>query len=316
MEALLADNGLTEVQSMKNIAFLLENEAMFSATEYKILQSKEDNKFIPCIQLKYNGKIKLFYRTSQYQPLSEMIQTMEAHTFLTILSELIQAVIDVKENGFLNCAKVVISADKIFVDAEDKVHLLYIPVMGTAVDDAEITASLKQSILTMVNECPVGQSGAFENLRKELEAVETSLERLRQAAVVNHSVESRMMNQLLHKKNKTLEKFSSMLQREEQPAMLLKYAGNDKNLEFCIDTKEYVLGKNKDAVDGVIDFNNAVSRIHCKVSFKNKRYYVTDLKSANGTFLNGKRLLENKPEAVKSGDILRLANCEFHVLME
>lgn len=315
MEAFLANSGLTEVQSMKNIAFLLENEAVFSTTEYKILQSREDDKFIPCIQLKYNGKIKLFYMTSQYQSLSEMIQIIDALALLGVLSKLIQAVLEIKENGFLNCAKIAISADKIFVDENGKVHLLYIPIVGVSADDTEFTASLKRNILVIVDGCPAGQSGALENFKKELETSKTSLEELYQAAAANHSVESKV-NQFIQKKNKTFQKFSSMLQREEQPVMLLKYAGTEKKLEFCIETKEYVLGKNKDAVDGVIDFNNAVSRIHCKVFFKNKRYYVTDLKSANGTFLNGKRLLENKPEAVKNGDILRLANCEFHVLME
>ena len=50
-----------------------------------------------------------------------------------------------------------------------------------------------------------------------------------------------------------------------------------------------MIGKKKDAVDGWLKARS-ISRIHAKISREEDCYYLTDLNSTNGTFLNGGRL--------------------------
>jgi hypothetical protein len=51
-----------------------------------------------------------------------------------------------------------------------------------------------------------------------------------------------------------------------------------------------------------------VSRHHVQLRYKNRRFWVTDLGSTNGVFLNGERISES---ALKNGDVLSLGGLEL-----
>ena len=76
-----------------------------------------------------------------------------------------------------------------------------------------------------------------------------------------------------------------------------------------------MIGKHAD-MDGVIKFNNAVSRRHCMIEAAEGRFTITDLQSANGTFVNKQRLSSGTPAAIGEGDVIRLANTDFKVSIE
>ena len=50
--------------------------------------------------------------------------------------------------------------------------------------------------------------------------------------------------------------------------------------------------------------DNYVSRKHLELYKKGDRYFIRDLNSANGTFLNGKRIGSNVERRVKEGDTI------------
>ncbi len=56
------------------------------------------------------------------------------------------------------------------------------------------------------------------------------------------------------------------------------------------------------------DVEHAISRFHCEVARKNGQLYVTDLKSSNGTRLNGGTLRPGQPELLRKGSTITLAN--------
>ena len=56
------------------------------------------------------------------------------------------------------------------------------------------------------------------------------------------------------------------------------------------------------------DVEHAISRFHCEVARKNGQLYVTDLKSSNGTRLNGSTLRPGQPELLRKGSTITLAN--------
>ena len=85
------------------------------------------------------------------------------------------------------------------------------------------------------------------------------------------------------------------------------------DINFNIDVPEFIIGKNPAQVNGVISFNKAISRVHCKISYQNNSYFITDLGSANGTYVNKSRLAAQHPQKIKSGDTIRLANSDFKV---
>lgn len=56
------------------------------------------------------------------------------------------------------------------------------------------------------------------------------------------------------------------------------------------------------------DVEHAISRFHCEVARKNGQLYITDLKSSNGTRLNGETLRPGQPELLRKGSTITLAN--------
>ena len=84
--------------------------------------------------------------------------------------------------------------------------------------------------------------------------------------------------------------------------------------EIKITKPEFNIGL-KDTNDGIIPFNKAISRLHCCIVTKDGKYWVKDLKSANGTYVNKTRIYSDKLYPIKSGDIIRLANTDFRFIV-
>jgi ABC-type multidrug transport system fused ATPase/permease subunit len=95
------------------------------------------------------------------------------------------------------------------------------------------------------------------------------------------------------------------------PSLILSGIKTPQRVEIVINKPEFTIGKNSDSVDGVIQFNQAISRVHCKFVCVENRYFLVDIGSSNGTFVNGARVAVNSQVPVKAGDRIKLANSEF-----
>lgn len=56
-----------------------------------------------------------------------------------------------------------------------------------------------------------------------------------------------------------------------------------------------------------------VSRIHCCISKKEDNYYLSDLNSTNGTYLNGKEVIPGKDVLLSENDGIRVTSQEFYI---
>ena len=75
--------------------------------------------------------------------------------------------------------------------------------------------------------------------------------------------------------------------------------GPDKGRSFEVDEEEVFVGRAPDNEIPVKD--KSVSRKHLKIVKRDERYYVTDLGSKNGTFVDGKRVTSGKEYQVREG---------------
>jgi len=81
---------------------------------------------------------------------------------------------------------------------------------------------------------------------------------------------------------------------------------------FAIHEDSFIIGKKKDAVDGWID-DSTISRIHARVERRDKEFYLVDLNSTNGTYVNGRLLGMNESVRLRAGDTVRFAEIEYTV---
>lgn len=86
--------------------------------------------------------------------------------------------------------------------------------------------------------------------------------------------------------------------------MRLRYAKHDgTQIEFELGERPITIGRSPDADLVVLD--EKVSRIHCGIRLWDGDFYIKDLKSRNGTFVNGRRI---DVAVLKQGDTVRIGS--------
>ena len=80
--------------------------------------------------------------------------------------------------------------------------------------------------------------------------------------------------------------------------------------EVAINKPSFIIGRLEGQVD-YVHSNNAIGKVHAEIITREGCYYLKDLNSKNGTYINGKRLDSNKEYEIKNNDKITLANSEF-----
>ena len=88
--------------------------------------------------------------------------------------------------------------------------------------------------------------------------------------------------------------------------------GKNDGREIRIKVPEFVIGRGDDA--HLKPTSDLVSRRHCSVKLEEGEVVIRDLKSRNGTFVNGVQL--ESPHKAKSGDKLRVGRLQFEVVID
>lgn len=93
---------------------------------------------------------------------------------------------------------------------------------------------------------------------------------------------------------------------EERGIHCLVYQGWEKLPDLELEVFPYIIGKGEKGIDGRLEFPT-ISRIHSQLDYINDSYFITDLNSTNGTFLNGERLTPNIRKTLSVGDRVQFA---------
>lgn len=362
---------LIEKRDLYCLSYILQNDRMFFQTGYKVLQNQEKNGFIRCTKILFNGYDKLVYDISKYKSLDALMSVISPDAFISTIKNLLDVIIDVNNNGFLQFENIEISFDKIFVDTNNyKVYLIYLPINKTETTDDynAFEKELKNNILNAATDNPNIMSpqlnGILQIINNELSSIEVIRDKLNKggialsrpvtsglntvsapivqnkdmqstpqnAAVATPAIQSEPPKKKKHfalfsKENKKTKNENSLPPVTIQPQceggateilddnyykdLTLIGVNTPQDFRIVISKPEFFIGKKADSVDACISFNNAVSRVHCKIITSNNEHFIIDLGSANGTYVNDYRLNLNQQMPIRQGDHIKLANSEF-----
>ncbi len=99
--------------------------------------------------------------------------------------------------------------------------------------------------------------------------------------------------------------------RLDSESCLVQIHGPDLGKKYIIDNEEGLTVGREDGNTIVVDLDN-VSRRHAMVSNKDGKYFVKDLGSTNGTYLNDAEIHEEQP--LRTGDLVKVGGAIFKFL--
>jgi len=304
MNVLIENCNISEMACGSNFSYILSDSSAFLSTEYKVLQSQVNSCFVKCMKMMYNGKVQLYYLTNTMKTFSSLLSSLDTESFLTIVANLFADIIEVKHNGFLSCQNIDISFDRIYVDPSTyKVSLVYLPLSNKIYDDpSNFENEVRTGFVKMIAGAPNLSSAKIMQFSADLSngtlTMEDLYNRIKGGNGANPVPSSN--------DNGTVDEFNTLR---------IIAMNSPTKVEIVVTKDEFVIGKKAELCDGVISFNKMISRSHCKISKRGSQYIVTDLQSANGTFVNKVRLQPNQPYPIQNGDIIRMANSDFQVSM-
>ena len=88
--------------------------------------------------------------------------------------------------------------------------------------------------------------------------------------------------------------------------------GKNDGREIAITVPKFVIGRGEEA--NLRPTSDLVSRHHTAINVDNGKVIIEDLKSRNGTFVNGEQI--TAPHVAKSGDSLRVGRLQLEVVID
>lgn len=171
--------------------------------------------------------------------------------------------------------------------------------MNTPVD-ASVSSQMNMSITAPVSE-PVNIPEKIPNAEQTVQYSENG-----ETGVLDPSFWTRYggMTDSNHEEN------PYRVKRNEASAVLQSLKDGQR---YSLNKDCIVFGKDAASADYVLN-NETISRAHAEVTRRNDGYYITDLGSTNGTFINTKKLPKNTPIAVSNGDTVKFSNEELRFM--
>lgn len=97
-----------------------------------------------------------------------------------------------------------------------------------------------------------------------------------------------------------------------EPQGLLLYEGRGDYPDFDLGKESCIVGKN--AKVKLYINRETISQFHAKFDYFDKTYYIEDMNSTNGTFVNDEMLNYKEKRALSPGDVLRFADVKYRFL--
>lgn len=300
MSSMIIKEGLTG----RNVTFLLAGQEAYSPTSHKMMQGMLGAGLLSCSVYKYNGRPKIMYFTGSKKALSAL-GSLEGQQVLTISKSLVNVAEQLYSADFLNLENVVISAERVFVDVESEAcYFMFLPLnnggLGLGRDRFEAqTMNLLRSFVMRYS------ADSNPKLQELIGFLSGGVASIRQVKQLLASVERQATT--------TYVKPGDSGALTGSHGLHLVGLGTPVAVDIAITKPEFVFGKSVNGVDGTISFNNAISRVHCKVTQSGGKTYLADLGSSNGTYVNGKKLADGQLVQIRPGDRIRLANSDFEL---
>lgn len=313
-------NEIRIIRDQHSIEYITNSDNSISMTEYKVAQGLQGNGIIKGLKALHNGRDKLIYKISDLDSLNSVLSEAEAAGINNICDKIICIKDEVNSSGFLQAERLDWNIDRIFVDnAFENVYMIYLPLNLEINEPWELL--YKKLIKNIYEIRPDLEDSRPEKAEKKDYPEECPEKKDTTPPKNKKGIFSKFFKE---KSREKIKAEKNIIEIEESggtelldsifiPSVVISSVNAPQRIEKVVNKEEYVIGKNPDYTDFTIEFSKAVSNKHCLIYCRNGINYIKDLKSLNGTFVNGIRLEQNEERRINPGDKIKLANCEFAI---
>ena len=268
--------------------FLLNSGELLDRNALAFLENGEIWGLLPCHCVRFNEKVKLAYFTEGYTCLGRQIPHMSLDEICFVEQKLLDRIRMLEGRMEISLENLVWDVDGIYLDGQERVFCLCLPAV---VPESSLTSQIY--------------------LKRVYALLEEMVEHIPGGDEVCRQIE--------FQKEKDFGNWQSLkeaLMRRapmEDETLTLKSVNTPQPLNFQVGHAEFTIGSDQEQADGWIPGMSTVSPLHAVVGWNDICFYVMDLGSANGTFLNGQRIAPMAQIPIGKGSILKFADCTFSV---
>ncbi|MCQ2501171.1 MAG: FHA domain-containing protein [Lachnospiraceae bacterium] len=268
--------------------FLINSEHLLNRDSLRYLKVNQSADLIPCKWIRFNEKIKLVYFEEEYSSLATVMRTLTLEQLCSIGSDLLKLVIRLENCEEVTPENLMLATDSIYIGEEASVHCVYVPV------------ELPEESLAN----PIYVKRFYALLEELCDTVEEGAD---------------IWRRIEYEKANNPGNWSAILGILDDPyaetnnMIYLKGINTPGEVVFQIGQEEFIIGSDKNQVDGFIDAEDVISPVHARISWDENGFFVTDMDSLGGTYVNDQKIEPMTKVKVGFGSVLRFADYTFSV---
>lgn len=269
--------------------YLLSGREMLDPVQLQWINSGKYDFLFSCRWIRFNEKIKLAFFPDGFEPLGTLKKEMDLDDACAAGQLFIDAISEASSHSELVSENIVLDLDSIYLDEErKKVKLIYLPVVvHDEAPDAEIFVRRVYAVLT--------------ELFTGIDDGDT------------------MIRQIEYQMNQSLGDFHALRETlnkrvpTEDDSIVLRGVNTEGKTIFEIGHEIFRIGTDPAGADGIVTGEDSVDAVHAEIGWNDINFYVIDLDSAAGTFVNDTRIAPGTQVPIGKGSIIRLGDVVFSV---
>lgn len=321
------------VRNVQTLSVTFSDEQYMDELGYRVLSGISGTNLLCGTKSLFNGKSKLTYNISEYTPLSNLCDNLTREQVFEIIGGLLDTLEQIYDIGFLLYDNVSFRAKDILLkNGTCQVRLLYIPIQmeQTVLSRLEYDRIFCGCVQGVLSSIPAAKTMTrfFEALSSPRTLAQ--LRELLHQEISNPSPEPEPdpKSEPEQESDPEPESFGGRRwfggffgkrrekPKEEPEVWRLVGISTPGPFELELTGESFVVGRSVRRAQGVVSFSPTIGREHCRFFLRDGKWYLEDLNSVNGTFLNGERLEPGKEYAVNPEDRVRLSSTEFRLQKE
>lgn len=291
-------------ENEKQLSFLFQEKDSYFEMGYLILKQAKLVGMLPYKRVQQNGKEKLCFQTSEVEKLSEVLPELSEDEVIDVLYAVVFMTQRVEENGFMKKECIWCRYEQMYMDRESHSPMFAVlPITQEFryADGSDWLKGFEDCLCKIAEYLSMKKQQRMQQLTKLYKAGQMKVEELLEEI---NQLGNGMSGLLVDKEEEETSAKPSKLE--------LVYAGREGTFQFCMEEEEFSIGRGTDS-NGRLQVSMKVSRRHCLITKINGNYFVQDLDSTNGTYVNGTQIPPYELMELEHNDVLCVGDVELRV---